>query len=102
MLDLLLVLCQQPRGSGDLAQAVGELRGHEVPLATFYRRLQKAVDNGWVRTDDGAEARSGPGRPERLYVITDIGERALRAGMEQQQRRVALAQSMGLLMEGTP
>ncbi len=99
LLDLLLVLFEAPRGSGDLADAVGDLRGRDVPLATFYRHLQKAVDFGWVeRTDDGTAAgRSGPGRPEHLYRITEKGSRALRVGMEQQKGRVARASALGLL-----
>ena len=102
LLDLLLVLFEEPKGSGDLADALGVLRGREVPLATFYRRLQRAVDMGWASMDDPSEqtgGRSGPGRPERLYRITDEGRAALRAGMEQQQRRVARAFAVGLLTE---
>ncbi len=99
LLDLLLVLFEEPKGSGDLADALGALRGREVPLATFYRRLQRAVDMGWASVDDGSEhnGRPGPGRPERLYRITDEGRAALRAGMERQQRRVARAFAVGLL-----
>lgn len=107
ILDLLLVLFEGPRGSGDLAEAVGDLRGQEAPLATFYRHLQRAVDSEWVavtdtRSTDGGEstARTGPGRPERLYRITDAGVRALRAGMALQGRRVARANALGLLAEG--
>lgn len=98
-LDLLLVLFEKPRGSGDLAGAVGELRGREVPLATFYRQLQRAFDHGWVEIEEPTTVeRSGPGRPERLYRLSDRGERILRYGIEQQRRRVSRAASLGLLM----
>ena len=101
LLDLLLVLFEEARGSGDLAQCVGGLRGREVPLATFYRQLQKAVDQGWVEIDEGSETvgSPGPGRPERLYRITDVGRTALQSGMERQQQRVARAYAVGLLTE---
>ena len=100
VLDLLLVLFEAPRGSADLAEGVEALRGREVPLATFYRQLQKAVDAGWVETSELApSARSGPGRPERIYRISGDGERMLRLGLEPQRRRVARASSLGLLTE---
>lgn len=100
LLDLLLVLFEAARGSGELAEALGDLRGRDVPLATFYRHLQRAVDLGWVEPIEGAAAeRSGPGRPERLYRISDRGAQTLRAGMEQQRRRVARASALGLLTE---
>ena len=100
VLDLLLVLFEAPRGSAELAEGVEALRGREVPLATFYRQLQKAVDAGWVGTSESTPAeRSGPGRPERTYHISGEGERMLRAGLEPQRRRVARASSLGLLTE---
>ncbi|MEM6793929.1 MAG: hypothetical protein AAF725_08085, partial [Acidobacteriota bacterium] len=75
-LDILLMLFEQALGSGDLAEGVGRLRGREVPLATYYRQLQKAVDEGWVEIEEPfshASERSGPGRPERLYRLTPEG-----------------------------
>ncbi|MEM9597087.1 MAG: hypothetical protein AAGD06_22635 [Acidobacteriota bacterium] len=108
LLDVLLVLFERARGSGDLADAVGDLREREVPLATFYRQLQRAHDEGWVEIDEpNADApRPGApqkqGRPERLYRLTDRGERVLRTGIDRQRRRVARAAALGLLMEGTP
>ncbi|MEM7350088.1 MAG: hypothetical protein AAF657_04725 [Acidobacteriota bacterium] len=101
LLDLLLVLFEGARGSGELAEAVGLLRRRDVPVATFYRHLQRAVDLGWVEmtTTEASVQRSGPGRPERLYRITEQGGQVLRAGMEQQRRRVARAGALGLLTE---
>ena len=103
LLDLFLALFEQPLGSGELVDAVSRLRGHDVPLATFYRQLQRAVDRGWVEMDEkGPAGRTGPGRPERLYLLTAQGERALRLGMAQQQRRVRRADALGLLTERAP
>ena len=100
-LDILLVLFEKPQGSGDLATSVGELRGREVPVATFYRQLQRAFDHGWVEIEEPAPGvRSQPGRPERLYRLSDGGERILRHGVEQQRRRVSRASALGLLMGG--
>lgn len=103
VLDLLLILYEAERGSGELADSVGELRGREVPLATFYRQLQKAVDHRWIEIVEpgSSDLRDdpGPGRPERLYRISGPGERILRRGIDQQQRRVARAMASGLLME---
>lgn len=100
LLDVLLVLFEAPRGSGDLADAVGLLQGRDVPLATFYRRLQRAVGDGWVTFQEPSEdLPAGPGRPERVYRLTEAGETMLRQGMETQRRRVARATAAGLLME---
>ncbi len=100
LLDVLLVLFEAPHGSGDLADAVGHLRGRDVPLATFYRRLQRAVGDGWVTFEEPPEDRvAGPGRPERVYRLTDAGKKVLREGMETQQKRVTRATAAGLLME---
>ena len=99
LLDLLLVLFESARASGELAEAVGELRRRDVPVATFYRHLQRAVDLGWVEMTEAAAERSRPGRPQRLYRITDRGARVLRSGLGQHRRRVALAGALGLLPE---
>jgi hypothetical protein len=98
-LDLLLAMFDGPCSSGDLVETVSALRQRDVPLATFYRQLQRTVDLGWTEivesgTVDGAQ---GPGRPERHYRITGVGERFLRDGMEEHQRRIARALANGLL-----
>lgn len=100
LLDLLLVLFEKARGSGDLADAVGTLRGRDVPLATFYRQLQRAFDSGWVTIEEPDGATHTPGRPERLYRLTQLGEKALRSGLEMQRRRTSLATALGLMTEG--
>ncbi|MEM9555423.1 MAG: hypothetical protein AAGC60_14300 [Acidobacteriota bacterium] len=97
-LDLLLLLFERPRGSSDLSDAVGVLRGQPVALATFYRHLQRAVDQGWVELEEPpSSAPPSPGRPGRLYRLSGGGERLLRSGVERQRRRLARAEALGLL-----
>ena len=106
-LDLLLVLFASQRRSGELVAAVEEVRRQDVPLATFYRQLQRTTELGWIEEHETADGpvsqsergRSERGRPERPYRITDHGSRVLRDGMQRQGRRVDLARSLGLLAE---
>ena len=99
-LDLLLALYEEPLLSSGLVSAVEEMRGEDLPLATFYRQLQKASDLGWVGVASaaGASRRSGRGRPEREYHITEDGSRVLRTGLRRYGERVELARSLGLLL----
>ena len=102
-LDLLLVLFASERRSGELVAAVEEVRRQDVPLATFYRQLQRAAELGWIEEQEAAgspdRSRTERGRPERTYRITNDGSRVLRDGMQRQGRRVDLARSLGLLAE---
>lgn len=109
LVDILLLLFEEARSSSQLAMAMEELRGREVPLATFYRHLQKGIDVGWIDSVAGATGDSrrggpgrperGPGRPERVYRITAVGDRVLREGMALQRQRFARAEALGLLTE---
>lgn len=98
-LDLLLVMFDGPRSSGDLVDAVSQLRQRDLPLATFYRQLQRTVDLGWAEMVESgaADGAQGPGRPERHYRITGTGEQVLRDGIEDYRRRLARACDIGLL-----
>ena len=102
-LDLLLVLFEGPHASGDLVTEVGTLRESAVPLATFYRQLQRAIDVGWIQVDEASEAEAtSPGRPERHYRITEAGRRLLQTGLERLERRVERGRAIGLLSEPAP
>lgn len=103
-LDVLLVLFEGARSSGELVASVTGLRRREVVLATFYRQLQKALDQGWVGVVASAEVRGqpGPGRPERCYAISPAGEKVLRCEMQRLQHRLARARACGLAEEQTP
>jgi len=97
-LDVLLALLDGPLGSSALLDGVEDIRRREVPLATFYRQIQRTSDLGWIIADD-SEASAGPGRPERRYQLSKAGTRILRLGIKEQQRRVARAEARGLLRE---
>lgn len=97
-LDVLLALFEGPLGSSALLDAVEDLRRRDVPLATFYRQIQRISDLGWIVADD-ADSSDGPGRPERSYRLSEAGTRVLRSGIEEQRRRVALADAGGLLTD---
>ena len=95
-LDILLALHDGPQGSSALLDTVDDIRRRDVPLATFYRQIQRISDLGWIAADD-AESNSGPGRPERSYQLSKAGTRVLEHGIEEQRRRVARAEAGGLL-----
>lgn len=97
-LDLLLALFDGPLGSSALLDAVEDIRRRDVPLATFYRQLQRTSDLGWI-VADAADSADGPGRPERSYRLSTAGARVLRLGIAGQRRRVARAEAAGLRME---
>ncbi|MDA8018471.1 MAG: hypothetical protein MPN21_13600 [Thermoanaerobaculia bacterium] len=97
-LDVLLALVAGPLGSSALLQTVEDLRDRDVPLATFYRQLQRTADLGWI-VADVADPAARPGRPERSYRLSTSGTRVLRSGIEAQRRRVAHAEAAGLSVE---
>jgi DNA-binding PadR family transcriptional regulator len=97
-LDVLLALHEGPQGSSALLDAVEDIRRRDVPLATFYRQIQRISDLGWIVADD-ADSSDGPGRPERSYRLSSAGSRVLRRGIEEQRRRVALADAGGILAD---
>ena len=72
---ILAVLAAEPATSGVILDRIEAVSPGDGPsMATFYRRLKEAVDEGWVRTVAGAEPDSAsPGRPSRTFLITAAG-----------------------------
>ncbi len=49
-------------------------RGRRSPsLASFYRNLKRAVDEGWIDISAEASPSKSPGRPGQTYRITEEG-----------------------------
>jgi DNA-binding PadR family transcriptional regulator len=79
---LLRILSALAEGEGSSADLLARLRrppAVEAPsLATFYRRLKEAVDNGWIEAVPGAGGDAGPGRPAQVFRLSDAGRAAAR------------------------
>lgn len=84
---ILAVLATEPATSGailDRIQAVAP--GQAPPMATFYRRLKHAVDEGWVVVaEEGDGEAAGPGRPGRVFRLTESGLASARAEAARQR-----------------
>lgn len=63
---------------------------HKPPLASFYRRLKRALDAGWLNID-GAGHAGKRGRPSQMYRITRKGESAILAEADRLQHMATLA-----------
>lgn len=65
-------------------QLLAEKDAPGVPVATFYRRLNAAIQSGLILgEDDHATSR---GRPGKLYALTAAGTEAMRAEARRLQR----------------
>lgn len=84
---ILAVLGSGPAPSGAILDRIDALSdGAAPPLATFYRRLKEAVDEGWIEVveEEGVTPEEpgdggGAGRPPRRFRLTAAGLRAARA-----------------------
>lgn len=75
--EILAVLAGGARSAPEIRDALGRA-GDLAPLATFYRRLNEAIEVGWV---DDADVLSpqGQGRPAKHFRLTPEGRTAARA-----------------------
>lgn len=95
---ILLALVEQERHGYALAQAVRELSGGSVRLATgpLYRHLHRLLSDGLV-----AEARPSKRKDEdprrRYYRLTEAGRRVARREAGRLQHLVAVSHDLNLL-----
>ncbi len=63
--------------------------GNKPSLATFYRHLKTALDNGWIAI--AGEAQADRGRPQQRYRVTGAGAKAAADEATRLRALVALA-----------
>ena len=79
LLPAVLLLLSEEAGYGyNLARRLEELRFGHVDRPSVYRALAQLEGDGLVESSPG---RSKAGQERRVYEVTDLGERALRAWM---------------------
>ena len=74
-LQILGILREGPNSANHIVLRLSqENDGKTPPLATLYRHLKTALDNGWIAI--AGEAQAGLGRPQQRYRVTDAGAKA--------------------------
>ena len=95
---ILLSLADGDKHGYAILKDVKKLSGDRVRLSTstLYEALARLLDQGLVTRvmtgSDGDAAASHPGRPRKLYRLTDAGQRVLGAEFARLQALVATAQ----------
>jgi len=88
---ILLGLKDEPRDAEGIVSRMRELgEDSEPPLASFYRALKRALDDGYLEILDPADERRR-GRPRQRYRITRSGRTALAAEARRLGRLAKLA-----------
>ncbi|HSF16267.1 MAG TPA: hypothetical protein VLK65_12015 [Vicinamibacteria bacterium] len=90
---ILLSLKDESRDAEGIVGRMRELTGaNEPPLASFYRSLKKALDDGTIVLAEPTEE-SRRGRPPQRYRITRAGRAALSAEARRIERLAQIALS---------
>jgi DNA-binding PadR family transcriptional regulator len=93
-LYILLSLASKPRHGYAIMKDVEALSEGRVRLSTgtLYGALKRMLDDGWIeRTDDESQSEN-PGRPRKVYALTRLGRRVLKAEVERLHDLVTAAQ----------
>lgn len=91
LFNILLSLKDEPQDAEGIVSRMGELgRDQEPPLASFYRALKKALDEGHLEILHPAEE-GRRGRPRQRYRITRAGRSTLAAEARRLERLAKLA-----------
>ena len=87
---ILVALAEGRRSASTLLESLEATGGgRAIAVATFYRRLNLALDSGWVAGHE--EGVSGRGRPGKQYALTEAGGAAMRAEAHRLQHLAGLA-----------
>lgn len=95
----LLLLAGEPTYGVQLLERLEERSDGAVRLnaGSLYRLLARLVDDGLVEPTEEIANPAGVGAPRKLYAVTPLGERVLRAEAERQSELLELARSLDLL-----
>ncbi len=73
--QVLLSLRDGANNASEMLAIIHTLGGGRRPpsLASFYRNLKRAVDEGWIEISAEASHSKSPGRPSQTYRTTEEG-----------------------------
>ena len=93
---ILLSLQSEPRHGYAIAKDVQVLSNGRVTLSvsTLYTTLKRLLDDGWIRLKD--ETSAGPGKPRKVYELTNKGGNVLRAEVQRLDTLVSAARVRGV------
>ena len=89
----LLLLAERPRHGYDLLGALEEHSGGSLRLnaGSFYRLIHRLAEDGLVERVKAGEEGDAGGGERKIYGLTDLGKKALRAEVRRQEGLLALA-----------
>ena len=93
---ILLSLQSDPKHGYAIAKDVQVVSNGRVTLSvsTLYTTLKRLLDDGWIRLKD--ETSAGPGKPRKVYELTNKGGNVLRAEVQRLDTLVAAARVRGV------
>ena len=76
--QILLSLREGAKSATEMLAAIEDFDGglRSPSLASFYRNVKRAVDEGWLEIAVEASPSKSPGRPGQTYRLTDEGRTA--------------------------
>ena len=79
--QILLTLTDGARDASGMLDELAQLddQGRQPSMASFYRNLKRAMEDGWIEIVDDDSLVRTPGRPGQSYRITEICRAAVRA-----------------------
>jgi DNA-binding PadR family transcriptional regulator len=93
---ILLSLQSDPKHGYAIAKDVQTLSNGRVRLSvsTLYTTLKRLLDDNWIRLLD--ETAQGPGKPRKVYEITNKGGNVLKAEVQRLDTLVSAARVRGV------
>lgn len=93
---ILLSLRSEPKHGYAIAKDIQSLSNGRVTLSvsTLYTTLKRLLDNGWITLKD--ETSIGPGKPRKIYELTNKGGSVLRAEVQRLSSLVSAAHASGM------
>ena len=93
---ILLSLQAEPRHGYAIVKDVQTLSNGRVTLSvsTLYTTLKRLLDDGWIRLRD--ETSVGPGKPRKVYELTNKGGNILRLEAQRLDTLVSAARIRGV------
>lgn len=95
---ILLLLAQEPTYGVELLERLDERSGGTIRLnaGSLYRTVAQLVEAGLVEPAEEVANPAGVGAPRKIYGVTPLGRRVLRAEAERQEELLEMARGLDL------